>query len=949
MFIYVDPEAQIPLTQVHLTLETIRTNPPEPMKKRDELPSSSDRLENAGVDSEVKLVKDTPKEHNQNEREPISLSKALNENSYLMLLGEPGAGKTTTLQFIGLCFAKQYEGWASDHLGMNEDRIPIRLLLQGYANDLEKQHITILNALENMVANRLACTKEIAQELVEEWNNGNHLLVLLDGLDETQNQHENVVSQIRNFVNAPSRKGSRVIVTSRFAGFTSLGDPFKEYTIKPLEKEKELQQFASGWISALRPDYEENKTKAEAHRVIYALRNQSALRRLVNNPLILRLAIQQYIHTGTVARNRAELYDTYVGETWQRAIKRGVKEDKEFVLQVLQTIAWHFQTSGTADEADTKQALINYKITEKESGADSCLRLIREQMGLIALVKERLVFSHTTFREYFVAQRLKQAWEKNHTATWRFLKPLLHIPEWREPLLLLIGLIQEPKSEELLIAQIAKADSTYEFVLQRDILLAANLTAESSVSSDFRNKLYKSIKRRIANARGSGNWNELIKSIGLIGSPKSTTFLIRMLGTDDWRTQSAVRQSLSLIGEAAIPYLKKYIKKETHWRKRYEAVVLLVDMGPTALPTLLELEKDNDSSIREIATSQLRQIYNRGEMSRPRYKFEYSDFSNYLSDSSDMVNRYNEDSYATHKEFIQNERKKDIPNLLIILKSEDSATRSAALHFLGEIFDSTSYDAIFELTNDDDPSVRAEAILALGKLGNHQALPKVIEAIKDDYVNVRLAAVQALEYVGNAKELYLLNPILDEAYPLIRQAAVRIFGLFGDINTLNLLLPVLNDSASEVRDAVADSMERISERLQTQTTSDIRKDIFLLQFIAKELAKRRYYKQLTKMLEKIATLESHASKFQDPLNPPQQPLWQKRLTRLAWGGLVILLLGITSILVIVLTKAQDLLKEKLSLLAQQPIGVLIVIIVTLGATVVVIGWKIDTIREKLKN
>src|SRR5215213_1614486 len=79
-FIYVDPDAQIPLKQVHLMLETISTSPPEPTEKRDELHSSLYRLEDAGLEPDTKSIKDPPKEQNQNERTSIPLSKALNEN-----------------------------------------------------------------------------------------------------------------------------------------------------------------------------------------------------------------------------------------------------------------------------------------------------------------------------------------------------------------------------------------------------------------------------------------------------------------------------------------------------------------------------------------------------------------------------------------------------------------------------------------------------------------------------------------------------------------------------------------------------------------------------------------------------------------------------------------------------------------------------------------------------
>jgi len=55
---------------------------------------------------------------------PVPLSTALRDR-FLVLLGEPGAGKTTILQFIAYCIAKKESELAMEHFGLDEDRIPV--------------------------------------------------------------------------------------------------------------------------------------------------------------------------------------------------------------------------------------------------------------------------------------------------------------------------------------------------------------------------------------------------------------------------------------------------------------------------------------------------------------------------------------------------------------------------------------------------------------------------------------------------------------------------------------------------------------------------------------------------------------------------------------------------------------------------------------------------------
>ena len=92
------------------------------------------------------------------EKSPVPLGKALQDAPLLVMLGEPGAGKTTTLQFIGLCFARRAEGWPRERLRFDEDRVPVRLDLRVLAEGIEQgrwEAPLLLHALAHEVASLL--------------------------------------------------------------------------------------------------------------------------------------------------------------------------------------------------------------------------------------------------------------------------------------------------------------------------------------------------------------------------------------------------------------------------------------------------------------------------------------------------------------------------------------------------------------------------------------------------------------------------------------------------------------------------------------------------------------------------------------------------------------------------------------------------------------------------
>lgn len=98
------------------------------------------------------------------------------------------------------------------------------------------------------------CSPEQARALVVRWSEAPGA-VLLDGLDEVAEGRRGRSRQaIRAFLHSPPGRAARLVVASRTAGYVPLGDPLKDYTLKPFSGPQEEREFLKNWPGVLRPE-----------------------------------------------------------------------------------------------------------------------------------------------------------------------------------------------------------------------------------------------------------------------------------------------------------------------------------------------------------------------------------------------------------------------------------------------------------------------------------------------------------------------------------------------------------------------------------------------------------------------------------------------------------------------------------------------------------------------
>ena len=361
--------------------------------------------------------------------------KVANGRQYLMVLGVPGAGKSTFLRKVGLESLKtlHYENAEYGHRC-----VPVLLELKRFETDTIDIAALIAREFET-------CDFPEPVNFTQSALQQGKLLILLDGLDEVPTANlDNVIRTIQDFVDRYDQ--NRFIASCRKPAYRGGFTRFSDVGMADFDDEQ-IQQFINNWFNDEQD--RERETGKKCWEVLQAKKNKAA-KELAHTPLLLTFLCLVYDRSQRFPDNRSSLYQRALRillEEW--ASEKRINRDEiydglsiELEEGLLSEIAYD---GFEADQLFFDQRSLTKQIKEflasnlnvpKTMDGEAVLRAVEAQQGiLVERAENAYSFSHLTLQEYLTAQYLvdNNQWDEvivKHATDNR----------WREVLLLIPGL-----------------------------------------------------------------------------------------------------------------------------------------------------------------------------------------------------------------------------------------------------------------------------------------------------------------------------------------------------------------------------------------------------------------------------------------------------------------------------------------------------------------------------
>ena len=273
-----------------------------------------------------------------------------------MVLGAPGAGKSTFLRKIGLDALK---GKAQ---GYEHNCIPVFLELKRFTE-------SEIDIKQIIIQEFKTCGFPKAEQIATKALDQGKLLILLDGLDEVPTKNLNVViDTIQDFVD--SNDQNRFIVSCRTAFYKTSFTRFTDVEMADFD-DHQIEQYINNWFKSERD--REEQTAANCWSLLQQSEYKAA-KELARTPLLLTFLCLVYDKSETFPNNRSILYRKALQillEEW--AAEKRIRRDK--IYQGLNT-----------DLEEILLAKIAYQGFEKD-------KLFYNKQGLIEQRKKTIILT----------------------------------------------------------------------------------------------------------------------------------------------------------------------------------------------------------------------------------------------------------------------------------------------------------------------------------------------------------------------------------------------------------------------------------------------------------------------------------------------------------------------------------------------------------------------------
>ncbi len=797
-------------------------------------------------------------EHDRPSREisRAPVGERLTASSRLVVLGDPGGGKTTMLRWMATAYLLRHKGDAAFSQVPDSQTLPnkpwIPVLIR--CRDLGEQDLC--RCFTDFLTQHLNKTEllpaeaEVMRAVILDRIAKGEALLLVDGLDEITNPRVRMMF-CQELERTAARYPAPIVVTSRIVGYRDMpyrmGSGFEHGQIAELNREdKDL--FARRWVEVTEQHQSTDEKAKRAQELLDALHSNDRIERLTGNPMLLTTLALVKRKVGKLPNRRSDLYAEAVQVLLNFNPRYRIIDKAEAIPQIAY-LAYEMCRLGvqqlTEDQVLEQLDKFRHDYPNVRSvrvhEPHSFLELLEAQSSILiksgsawqrnSTVDEPVwEFRHLTFQEYLAARALLDGRypgrDKAKTLA-EHVAPLagavqktksrrsvleseeeVEVPEsWREALRLLVADCNDDDVDDVLQAILTPTpnEDAGKTSRPRAVLAALCLADEPNVSEATATCVLQAFVERIGPSDGLGHLNTPLDAAAMaVGGSHWAPLFTRLLVTEFCKRIPVERERVgALCGMVEVGIRTGSSEDECRWLSGLESRLKSgnpAEVTSAALAVTVAAFK----TVGELAITQRKIAETLPSLAgvlitllksdvKARHAVTWALF--WLSGGSvgEQHALWRADSLAVAA----------LNDALITTPSSETRTREKIVTIIGASKNPVAVAPLLAKLDDQDTDVRRAVIEALVKLGDQQAVAPLLAKLDDQSKDVRQAVIEALGQLGDKQAVAPLLAKLDDQNPANRASvAAALHALREPMGTAALKLCLTLADAEQRQTAV---------------------------------------------------------------------------------------------------------------------------------------------------
>jgi HEAT repeat protein len=780
-------------------------------------------------------------------RSPVG--ERLGASRRLVVLGDPGGGKTTMLRWMATAYLLRHKG--DDAFGQIPDTqtlpsqpwIPVLIRCRdlGEADlcrcftDFLTQHLNKTELLpEEAAIMRAVILDRIAK---------GEALLLVDGLDEITNPRVRMMFCQELERTAARYPDAPIVVTCRIVGYRDMpyrmGSGFEHGVIAELSRDdKDL--FARRWVD-ITDQYQLPAEKGKrVQELLDSLHSSDRIERLTGNPMLLTTLALVKRKVGKLPNGRTKLYAEAVSVllNWNPKLYQTIEEEE--AIPQLEYLAYEMCRRGVQRLTDDEVLDLLDKLRIEYPNVRAARR--REPQAFLALLEARssiLIrsggiweknkplekpvweFRHLTFQEYLAARALldgrhpgrdktKSLAEQvaplagaiEKTKRGQLVREIDVLESWREALRLMVADCKDDDVDDALLAILnpMSSEDAAKTGRPRAVLAALCLADEPNISEETAAQVLARFAEEVRHGDGGGVVRTGLDSAALeVGRSMWAQLLKKSLMREYCRRSAETRTKPGgLWGMVEIAGWRRSGLQPTAGCGALVERLRSGDRVETLSAALAVMEAAFEEKAVNVPglTEQLLLLLERQAAEGHAAAWAL------LWLSGGFVTRPKEPTWLPSIAELQ-----VLLDVLSRAPNDESGLKRFLIHILGKVSNEKSLKGIISKLDDPDAGVRGSVFAALKKLGDKRAVPPLLAKLADSDSAVRVAVIDTLGELGDKHAVPPLMAKLDDSDGAVRMAVIRALGQLGGNQAILPLRLLLEDPQDQICVAAAAALK----------------------------------------------------------------------------------------------------------------------------------------------